>query len=225
MPAQKQRELRGRLKQLTMSSLSNRDDTYQHKKVIRHLTVANFQGVFLDDIKKVIDELNIMIRTSQQHRNILQRFQEHAEGILNPYDRWRDKGRSTRGNGSGSGFWVDNEDRRGEVNDAGFSEEQFFWFRTEAERLISKIEGRIEVLEGILKTAETTSHKEIFSNARQINEVHNLILQQANILQAWQAGEEAAETVQHGRTIMVFTIVTVVFVRKPQEIKTTHAHI
>ncbi|KAJ0273874.1 hypothetical protein COL940_009649 [Colletotrichum noveboracense] len=194
-----------------MSSLSNRDDTYQHKKVIRHLTVANFQGVFLDDIKKVIDELNIMI--------------QHAEGILNPYDRWRDKGRSTRGNGSGSGFWVDNEDRRGEVNDAGFSEEQFFWFRTEAERLISKIEGRIEVLEGILKTAETTSHKEIFSNARQINEVHNLILQQANILQAWQAGEEAAETVQHGRTIMVFTIVTVVFVRKPQEIKTTHAHI
>lgn len=38
------------------------------------------------------------------------------------------------------------------------------------------------------------------------------MMQQANILQAWQAGQEASETVQHGRTIMVFTIVTVIFV-------------
>lgn len=41
--------------------------------------------------------------------------------------------------------------------------------------------------------------------------------QQASVAQAWQAVQQADETVKQGRAIMVFTLITIVFVRVDPE--------
>lgn len=131
------------------ASLSFENRPYNVKETIRNLTRVNFEGLFLDDIKKVIDELNIMSRMSQQHRNMLVRFQDHVEAILDPDGEWREGG------------VMDHDYRRtaitGETEEWRRRQQQFSWFRARAEDVISVIDGRIGELETLTKTAETTS--------------------------------------------------------------------
>lgn len=46
----------------------------------------------------------------------------------------------------------------------------------------------------------------------QVKDLLSLKQQQASVVQAWQAAKQSEETVKQGRSIMVFTIVTIIFV-------------
>ncbi|KAF4811532.1 hypothetical protein CGCSCA5_v009772 [Colletotrichum siamense] len=152
--AHRQTVLRENLRRMTASaSLSFGNSSSRVKYTVRSITQVNFQGLFLDDIKKVIDELNIMIRMSEQHRIILRRFQEHAEAILSPHGHSLHKGPSMSPDRSLDGL----SDHETTISNADRAEDLFKWFHSGAERLVSKIDDRIEELEGLMKTAETTS--------------------------------------------------------------------
>lgn len=51
---------------------------------------------------------------------------------------------------------------------------------------------------------------------REINQIKDLLAlkqQQASVLQAWQSGKEAEEMARQGQSIMMFTVITIIFVR------------
>lgn len=47
----------------------------------------------------------------------------------------------------------------------------------------------------------------------QVKDLLELKQQQASVMQAWQAVNQANKTIKQGRSIMMFTLVTIVFVR------------
>lgn len=53
---------------------------------------------------------------------------------------------------------------------------------------------------------------QLISVVFQVKDLLELKQQQAGVLQAWQAVNQAEETIRQGRSIMIFTVVTIVFV-------------
>ena len=46
----------------------------------------------------------------------------------------------------------------------------------------------------------------------QVNDLLSLKQQQASVVQAWESVNQAEEAVRQGRSIMIFTLITIVFV-------------
>ncbi|RYP93877.1 hypothetical protein DL770_000073 [Monosporascus sp. CRB-9-2] len=77
------------------------------------------------------------------------------------------------------------------------------WFKLNADERLADIQDRIEKLQELRNTADNT--------ATSVGDLLELKQQQASVVQAWQAVKQSEETVRQGRSIMVFTIVTIVF--------------
>ncbi|KAI0538428.1 hypothetical protein GGR58DRAFT_299134 [Xylaria digitata] len=75
--------------------------------------------------------------------------------------------------------------------------------RLGATRLIAKVEERIDYLESLLKTGSNT--------ANMVKDLSQLRQQQDSVVQARQSVKLSLDSIDQGRTIMVFTIVTIIF--------------
>ncbi|KAF9871184.1 hypothetical protein CkaCkLH20_11353 [Colletotrichum karsti] len=202
--AHRQKLSRDGLRELTASaSLLHKSTPQKARRIVQQLTRVNFEGLFLDDITKIVDELNIMINNSRQHRDIIGKFIQHAENILNPEGLLKDEKSRAFDTADSIASPSENGKFSTSSTETRLAIDQFFWFQRQAGDLLIRVDNRITELLGLLNRAEKTS--------KAINELHTLILQQASVLQAWQAGEEVGESLQHGRSIMVFTIVTIIF--------------
>lgn len=51
----------------------------------------------------------------------------------------------------------------------------------------------------------------------QVNDLLGLKQQQASVVQAYEAMKQGEETVRQGKAIMVFTVMTILFVRSPHQ--------
>ncbi|KAF6833635.1 ankyrin repeat protein [Colletotrichum musicola] len=170
-----------------------------------HLSLLNInpEGKLQREIKDIIDELDIMIHVNNKQRDVIKRFTKHVEAMYDPTGEWRDETMSPDGDRS----YRSQRQRR----DAGSpnpearkrEQEEFSWFRKQAYELIVDVGDRITELEGLRKSAESTSQG--------IKDLLDLKQQQASILQAWQSVKQADESVRQGRSIMIFTIVTIIF--------------
>lgn len=78
------------------------------------------------------------------------------------------------------------------------------WFKINAKELLEKVTQHIEELEQLKQSADTTSNS--------VKDLLALKQQQASVVQAWQSVKQAEESVSQGRSIMIFTIVTITFV-------------
>ncbi|KXH38946.1 hypothetical protein CSIM01_06083 [Colletotrichum simmondsii] len=176
-----------------------------------HVPLLNInpEGKLQREIKDIIDELDIMIHVNGKQREVIKRFVKHVENIYDPSGKWRDETLSPDGNRDY--FRSRSMSRGGEeirsTEEARKQEErekdEFTWFRKQAYDLISDVDDRMNELESLRKSAETTSQG--------IKDLLDLKQQQASILQAWQSVRQADESVRQGRSVMIFTIVTIIF--------------
>ncbi|KAK2610531.1 hypothetical protein N8I77_003954 [Diaporthe amygdali] len=142
------------------------------------------------EIRDIIDELNIMLHIVGQQQEVIKRFVRFAEEIL----------RSTKSNPTkslGQAVSATPVDVLSIVND------QINSFETRKVDLLSEVENRIKELEGLKASA--------LSTAENVNDLLSLKQQQASVVQAYEAMKQGEETVSQGKAIMVFTVMTILF--------------
>ncbi|KAK3386840.1 hypothetical protein B0H63DRAFT_411967 [Podospora didyma] len=153
---------------------------------------VNPEGKLLREIKDVLDELDIMLWVSQRQRDVIRKFTQQAERILDSAGTWRNGKSPAVPPGSG-GEGKEEEKRRVD----------FLWFNIQAEELLCSIDSHISELEGLRASAASTSES--------LKSLLDLMQQQSSAIQAWQSANQSDETVKQGRAIMIFTTVTIVF--------------
>jgi hypothetical protein len=193
------------------------------------------EGILQREIKDIEEELEIMLNINRTQRKVLKDFIMHVEHILDPQGRYSFHGRHRKkkinmmnngdtttqdegGTDSQSGhlryshyshttssvsnhhFTDEHMDRTDEKDD---KHEIYDWFKVNADELVAKVSKRIEDLEALERTAQSTSSS--------LTDLLALKQQQASVVQAWQSVKQSEEAVSQGRAIMMFTVVTILF--------------
>ncbi|KUI66265.1 hypothetical protein VM1G_02448 [Cytospora mali] len=139
------------------------------------------EGKLQREIKDIMDELGIMIYINEQQRAVMKKFVKNAKGLLNHKLNPSKSSTKTK------------DQRKTELK----------WFSKMAEELLDDVDDRINELSGLRRSAETTS--------KSLDDLLALKQQQASVVQAWQSVEQAEEAMKQGRSIMIFTVITIVF--------------
>lgn len=193
------------------------------------------EGKLQREVKDIIDELDIMINVHKKQKEVIRRFCKHVERILDPEGRWPDGAdhhdqqphlrappNTNNNTFSGPSFSARYEEsaKRKERRD------QLCWFRMQSHELLAEVDDRLDELEGLKKGAESTATSVSSSSFRltglaasltiflQVNDLLSLKQQQASVVQAWESVKQAEEAVRQGRAIMMFTVITIIFVSK-----------
>ncbi|KAK3370744.1 hypothetical protein B0T24DRAFT_299103 [Lasiosphaeria ovina] len=162
------------------------------------------EGKLQREVKDIIDELDIMIHIHRKQREVIRRFCKHVEHILDPEGQWKDGPWDQRHNEHmdlhrSNRFHND----PGREHDRATKKDQLSWFRMQSQELLSEVDDRVDELEGLRKGAEST--------ATSVNDLLSLKQQQASVVQAWESVNQAEEAVRQGRSIMMFTTITIIF--------------
>ncbi|KAK7993898.1 hypothetical protein PG989_007279 [Apiospora arundinis] len=194
----------------------------------------NPEGKLQREIKDIIEELEIMIHINRTHKTVLNSFIHQVTHIMDPEGRLRNRfsmrkidEEVTEGTGPSPKM------NKGERKPSGIvNKTEYDRFETKAEELLSKVTARVEELEELRRSAQSTSDsvrrhpfppplpsRKLLRDLNsangiltsQIKDLLALKQQQASVVQAWQAAQQTEETVAQGRSIMMFTVVTIVF--------------
>lgn len=161
------------------------------------------------EIRDIIDELDIMLHIVGQQEEVIKRFIKFADEVLQT--------NSTKSPGQVASA--------SPVNVQSIVADQIKSFDSRKMDLLSEIEDRIKELKGLkdsaLSTAEnvgliffsffTLSTSPVLT-VIQVNDLLGLKQQQASVVQAYEAMKQGEETVRQGKAIMVFTVMTILFV-------------
>ncbi|OTB12173.1 hypothetical protein K445DRAFT_369569 [Daldinia sp. EC12] len=201
---------------------NGKKDIYGHQIALLDI---HPEGRLEKEIKDIIEELDILIHITKVHMKMISAFIANAESLLDPCGKFGDsrkremmshyilemikKDSSERSeetrkileeHGSSVGR---NEQGDGVSESYKKKHDDYNWFKLNADELEKKVRGRIEELEELHKNASDT--------AQSIKDLLDLKQQQASVVQAWQSIQQSEETVKQGRSIMVFTVVTILF--------------
>jgi uncharacterized protein YoxC len=151
------------------------------------------------EIRDIIDELDIMLYIVKQQQETICHFKTNAEGILTSE---RNK-----------------KENRGREDQEGLESEDNL-FKKRAEGILEDVCWQVRELdslkESVVSMAQSVRitndcNKEIV-NEIQVDELISLKQQQAGVVQAYQATKQGQETAMQGKAIMVFTVMTIIFV-------------
>ncbi|KAK8016875.1 hypothetical protein PG993_015064 [Apiospora rasikravindrae] len=166
------------------------------------------EGMLIRELKDMIEELDIMIHTMRTQQNVLRAYIANAERILDPLNDFRSNtqriyvSRQRKRNPlSGALKEIDNDNK--EETQRAVQEDRFYRFRSHADECSAKLHARVESLEGLRKAANV--------GVDSVKDLLELKGQQASLIQAWRSTAQTEETVYQGRVILVFTLVTIVF--------------
>ncbi|KAK4167456.1 hypothetical protein QBC43DRAFT_142137 [Cladorrhinum sp. PSN259] len=174
----------------------------------------NPEGKLQREVKDIIDELDIMITVHKKQKEVIRRFCKHVERILDPEGNWPDGSdhqdqqdshmpraqSSTMDTTPNEGKMTEKSDENTKVRE---KRDQLCWFRLQSHELLAEVDDRLDELEGLKKGAEST--------AKSVNDLLQLKQQQASVVQAWESVKQAEEAVRQGRAIMMFTVMTIIF--------------
>ncbi|KAJ2905503.1 Magnesium transport protein CorA [Zalerion maritima] len=169
----------------------------------------NPEGNLLKEAKDIMDEIHIITRIKAQQQIVMESFVKHIRQVLGPTVRLSNKRRSfgMRRSGAVSAIVNSYADLTGEESDENDDErekkERAKWTLSRADQLLVDIQERIFELETLLENAMNTSSH--------LKDLLTLKQQQAGVIEAREACKQAAETVKQGRSIMLFTVITIVF--------------
>ncbi|KAI0415486.1 hypothetical protein F5X98DRAFT_388827 [Xylaria grammica] len=152
----------------------------------------NPEGQLDREIEDIIEELDIMLHLANTHDEILRKFIEQAENILNP------KGKFGPQKGSQGWMW-----RVDTVSQPPEDERAYQCFKQKANEGQARARDYITELQKLRESAKKT--------AEDVEHLLSMKQQQASVFQAWQAMKQSDETIKQGRSIMTFTLVTIVF--------------
>ncbi|ROW18177.1 hypothetical protein VPNG_00044 [Cytospora leucostoma] len=143
------------------------------------------------EIRDIIDELDIILHIVHQQKEMINRFVKFAkESLAQPNADLSEK----------SVFYDKREDGEDIVR---IMQQQYDAFRDRSDSLVSEIADRIKELRGLKSSAEST--------AQNVTELLSLKQQQASVVQTYESTRQGEETVRQGKAIMVFTVVTIIF--------------
>ncbi|KAI0127629.1 hypothetical protein BJ170DRAFT_381106 [Xylariales sp. AK1849] len=182
----------------------------------------NPEGELEKEIKDIVEELGIMVYVNKEHRDVLKQFIIHVDHILDPNGQF--------GVASAPGPTFPRaldahrtpmmtplvtplielpdplqmpEDIQAAATAAKERRDTYKWFKVNADELLTRVNDRIEQLEELERSAEAT--------ATSVKDLLDLKSQQAGVVQAWQSVQQSNEAIKQGRSIMVFTVVTIIF--------------
>ncbi|KAK8046090.1 ankyrin repeat protein [Apiospora saccharicola] len=165
----------------------------------------NPEGKLQREIKDIIEELEIMIHINRIHKTILKSFIHQVIRIMDPNGHMKSRFSGYRTNDEHvertaptPKISVGGRTPSGSANKTDYDR-----FESKGEEVLIKVTSRIEELEELRRSAQSTSDS--------IKDLLALKQQQASVVQAWQATQQTEETVAQGRSIMMFTVVTIVF--------------
>ncbi|ROV99977.1 hypothetical protein VMCG_06156 [Cytospora schulzeri] len=148
------------------------------------------------EIRDIIDELDIIMHIVTQQKEMITRFVKLAKEILKPPTI---DARSP----AKSGFFESAQDMLECDRTMNIMQQQHDAFKDHSDEFLSEIDDRIKELTGLKSSAEST--------AQNVTELLGLKQQQASVVQAYEAMKQGEETVRQGKAIMVFTVMTIVF--------------
>ncbi|KAI5921922.1 hypothetical protein F4810DRAFT_307955 [Camillea tinctor] len=164
----------------------------------------NPEGQLEREIKDIIEELDIMLQITKTHRDILKTFISNAEHILDPCG---DYGRNSKRTMTSQNFLKKRQSDRAAQEAFGSEDskhrDDYHWFKINADERYDNVVERIRELEELRASA--------ISTAESVKDLLELKQQQASVVQAWQSVKQSEETIKQGRSIMMFTLVTIVF--------------
>ncbi|KAK8137001.1 hypothetical protein PG984_004941 [Apiospora sp. TS-2023a] len=165
----------------------------------------NPEGKLQREIKDIIEELEIMIHINRIHKTILKSFIHQVIRIMDPnghmksrFSVYRTSDEHVERTAPIPKINLGGRTPSGSVNKTDYDR-----FESRGEEVLIKVTSRIEELEELRRSAQSTSDS--------IKDLLALKQQQASVVQAWQATQQTEETVAQGRSIMMFTVVTIVF--------------
>jgi hypothetical protein len=127
------------------------------------------------EIKDIIDELDMMLHVYKKQREVMRRFCKHVEHILDPEGRWKDgtmydAGRERDANvlsEQSQPVALDDAERQRRKQEAAERQrkkaeaaercKQLYWFRLQSRELLSEVDDRIDELEGLKQAAQSTA--------------------------------------------------------------------
>ncbi len=158
----------------------------------------NHEGKLLKEVKDILDELHILTRIKIQQQVVAEAFVKHIRGVLLPKippTEFSGMDRTSRGDFLSSvTAEILQED---EINAAQ-------WTLRRADNLLKAVQDRINELNTLADSAKNTSAS--------LKDLLTLKQQQAGVVEAREAVKQATETLKQGRSIMLFTVVTIIFV-------------
>ncbi|KAK0701938.1 hypothetical protein B0T26DRAFT_735298 [Lasiosphaeria miniovina] len=179
----------------------------EESKLYLPLLDINVEGKLLQEVKDILEEVDIMLSILKRQREIIRIFGKNVEQIVDPGRLW-----ATEPDGmSSTRFFSDGEEGRVYPGQHAFEVQsnltrkrtQLLWFRVQSLDLINKVSDRMNELEDLREGAKST--------AQDVFDLLTLKQQQANVFQIGSL-TNAEEAVRQGRAVMMFTVVTIIFV-------------
>ncbi|KAI8631550.1 hypothetical protein F5Y19DRAFT_473222 [Xylariaceae sp. FL1651] len=179
------------------------------------------EGQLEREIEDIIEELDIMLHISTTHCDILRNFVSEAENILDPEGQFRNRDSNKQqwmftvqllrevGHDQMSlvedSLQVENKTSAipSDKKKLSSDERDYQCFKRRANDLQDKFSEHIKELGKLRKTAKDT--------ADDVLHLLGMKQQQAGVVQAWQAVKQSQESIKQGRSIMTFTLVTIIF--------------
>ncbi|KAI0964955.1 hypothetical protein F4678DRAFT_454429 [Xylaria arbuscula] len=146
----------------------------------------NPEGKLEREIEDIIEELDIMLHITNIHKDIVQTFVRQAEQILCPNEPSKQPTRHPE-----------------ETAKSQEKQEDYRSFKLRAQECQERVNGYVKDLESLRRSAKNA--------ADDVLHLLTMKQQQASVVQAWQAVKQSDETIKQGRSIMVFTLATIVF--------------
>ena len=155
------------------------------------------------EIRDIIDELDIMLYIVKQQKEIISHFKTNVEEIFSEQIEKEYIGR-------------EDQDKEKILRD----DPKYKVFNKRATGILEDVCRQVRELDSLKDSASSTAqsvsimkdcNKETV-NKIQVDELINLKQQQAGVVQAYQATKQGEETAMQGKAIMVFTVMTIIFV-------------
>lgn len=180
------------ISRLSIETLENAE------RLLRKSLNINFEWSILEEALQVVDELGIMQDIFGQQLKAMDGFSKFLQ------EKYGVAGTATMGSGSGSGSF-------GTLGTFGHNSMAFDDLEPCRQKTLEMMAGTMGNIEQ--RKEELASMKELQTETRkQVRELLDMKQQQANIIEAKAAIRRADESVTQGRSIVVFTVVTIFFV-------------
>jgi hypothetical protein len=193
---------------------------------ISHINIALLnitrEGKLQRETKDIIEELGIMLYISKKQKEVLKSFKKHGAAMLDKDGEF--KARLSTEPSAMSSNPVTQHDSNKTADGRRTEEGKWMWFRANTDEVLQEHDDHLEELDGLQKSAEhvnknvrtkSSAIRHTMLTVKQLEHLLELKQQQASVLQAWQAIRHGEEAVKQGRAIMIFTVITIIFVCLP----------
>lgn len=182
----------------------------------------NPEGDLLREIKDIMDELFIITTIKQQEENVARTFVKLARNITQSGNgSLRSRSETNSSDVRRSRPSLTNEQRKSSLVMEMADQQEIGWASTWlVTDVLESIQDQLIELEYLRQAADNASMAVSSSspaspdaNHLQLKDLLSLKQQQAGVVEARESVKQGEETLRQGRSIMLFTIVTIIFVR------------